>query len=104
MNTDRGSCSLTKEHVKRAATAFAQFVVTSILRTCFQVAVFGCGSFGEFLDLILVGFLIGALVEIVVAFIKKGAKIMDNKFGNRQKPKANNKMPDKVKVGIAWVN
>ena len=108
MNTDRGSCSLTKERVKRALTAFAQFVVTSILRTCFQVVVFGCDSFGEFLDLILVSFLIGALVEMVVAFIKKGAKIMRSKFRRTldriQKPKVNNKTRYEAKVGSEWVN
>lgn len=69
---------------------------------------FDCDSFSEFLDLILVGFLIGTLVEIVVAFIKKGAKIMDNKFrkplDRGQKPKINNKMQDTAKVGISWVS
>ena len=93
-----------KQCVKQSVIAFVEFVFSSILNVCFHTAVFGCNGLGEFLDLILVGFLIGALVEIVVAFIKKGAKIMDNKFGNRQKPKANNKMHDKAKVGIAWVN
>ena len=89
---------------KRAWTAFPQFVVISILRTYFQVALFGCNGLGEFLSIILVNFFIGMLVQITLAFIKKGVKIMRNKFNIGQKPKVNNKMRDEAAGSIAWVN
>lgn len=93
-----------KHYFKQAVTAFVELVFSSILNVCFQIAVFGCESLGEFLGLILVSLFIGVLVQIVLALIKKGAKIMDNKFGKRQKPKENRKQHDKTKVGIGWVN
>ena len=97
-----------KQNVKRAVTAFVELVFTSILRTCFQVAVFGCDDLGEFLSMILVNFLIGMLVQITLALLKIGGKIMCNKFrralDNGQKPKINNKTRDQSKVNIAWVN
>ena len=85
-------------------TAFVKFVITSILNVCFRIAVFGCEGLGEFLDLILVSLFIRTPVQIVLALIKKGAKIMNDKFGKRQKPKENGKQHDKAKVGIAWVS
>ena len=81
-------------------TAFVELVFSSILNACFQSAVFGCDDLGEFLGLILVSFLIGTPIQIVLALIKKGAKIMNR----RQEPKFNNKMHDKAKVSIVWVN
>jgi hypothetical protein len=75
---------------------------------CFQVAVFGCDGLVEFSSLILVSFLIGTPVQIVLALIKKGAKVMYNKFrktvDRRQKPKVNNKMQNTARVSIAWVS
>ena len=43
-------------------------------------------------------------VQIILALIKKGAKIMYDIFNRGQEPKVNEKMRDQAKVGIAWVN
>ena len=85
-------------------TAFVELAFSSILSVCFQVTVFGCNSLGEFLSMILVNFFIGMPVQIILALIKKGAKIMYDRFNRGQEPKVNKKMRDQAKVGIAWVN
>lgn len=97
-----------KHYFKQAVTAFVELVFRSILNVCFQVAVFGCNGAGEFLDLILVSLFTGTPVQIVLALIKKGAKVMHNKVKKTsdkgQKPKVSNKTRDKAKVGIAWLS
>ena len=62
----------------------------------------------ELSGMVFVNLLTGTPVQILLALIKGGFKIMCEKFRNPldrgQKPRVNNKTRDEAKVGIAWVS
>ena len=87
--------------------AFVEFVFVRILHVVLDDRMFGYNGPSDFLGMILVSFFIGALVLIILALIKKGAKMMINKVRmmsiRGQKPKQNNEHATKRKLSLAWV-
>ena len=89
----------------QAGVFFAELAFTSTLNVCVQVEFLLKNGPCELSDMIFNDLLIGALVQIVLALIKGGYKIMSKKFrkarSDRQKLSMDNITRDEAKI-IEW--